>query len=136
MMKIATVAVYVADQQAAVAFWTEKVGLVVRRSHPIGLDVNWVELGRDGAETSLVLYPRSMMEDWAERKPSVVFECDDLQKKYEELSARGVIFPQPPKELPWGPFAIFADSEGNWFGLRQKKSAPSARQPARALERL
>jgi lactoylglutathione lyase len=121
MMKIATVAVYVADQKASLAFWTEKVGLRIRRSHPIGLDVSWVELSHDSSESCLVLYPRSMMEDWAERKPSVVFECDNIQDKYEELSGRGVIFTQPPKELPWGLFAIFADNEGNWFGLREKK---------------
>lgn len=121
MMKIGSVAIYVADQKASLAFWTEKVGLTIRKSHPIGLNVSWVELCHDGAESSLVLYPRSMMEDWAERKPSVVFECDNIQDKYEELSGRGVTFTQPPKELPWGPFAIFVDNEGNWFGLREKK---------------
>jgi predicted enzyme related to lactoylglutathione lyase len=119
-LSIATVAVYVENQKAALKFWTEQVGLSVLRSHPIGLDLSWVELRADGTGSCLVLYPRSMMEDWAQRKPSVVFECDDLQKKYEELSSRGVVFTQPPKELPWGPFAIFADNEGNWFGLRQR----------------
>lgn len=121
-MKIATVAVYVADQKAALEFWTEKMGFAVRRSHSIGLDVSWIELSGEGSETCLVLYPRSMMQDWAERKPSVVFECDDIHLKYLELSARGVLFTQPPKQLPWGMFAIFQDSEGNWFGLREKKS--------------
>lgn len=121
-MKIATVAVYVANQKAALEFWTEKVGLSVKRRHRIGVDdVDWVELTYDSAETALVLYPRSLMEDWAERKPSVVFECDDIHKKHAELSSRGVVFTQPPKELPWGPFAIFLDSEGNWFGLRERK---------------
>lgn len=120
-LSIATVAVYVEDQKQALKFWTEQVGLSVLRSHPIGLDQNWVELRADGPGACLVLYPRSMMEDWAQRKPSVVFECDDVGRKYEELSARGVVFTQPPKQLPWGPFAIFADNEGNWFGLRQKK---------------
>jgi predicted enzyme related to lactoylglutathione lyase len=62
-----------------------------------------------------------MMQDWAERKPSIVFECDDVQKKYEQLSGRGVVFTQQPKRLPWGLFAIFMDTEGNWFGLRDKK---------------
>ncbi len=120
-MRIATVAVYVENQKEALKFWTEQVGLSVLRSHPVGLDLSWVELRADGPGACLVLYPRSMMEDWAQRKPSIVFECDDLQKKHAELSSRGVVFTQAPKELPWGPFAIFADNEGNWFGLRQKK---------------
>ena len=120
-LQIATVAIYVENQKEALKFWTEQVGLSVLRSHPIGLDLSWVELAADGPGSCLVLYPRSMMEDWAQRKPSIVFECDDLQNMYTELSSRGVVFTQPPKELPWGLFAIFADNEGNWFGLREKK---------------
>lgn len=120
-IKIATVAVYVENQTEALRFWTEKVGLSVMRSHPIGLDQSWIELRADGPGSCLALYPRSMMQDWAQRKPSVVFECDDVEHKYEELVSRGVTFTQPPKEMPWGKFAIFADTEGNWFGLREKK---------------
>jgi lactoylglutathione lyase len=120
-VKIATVAVYVEDQRDALRFWTEKVGLSVIRSHPIGLDLSWVELRADGPGSCLVLFPCSMMPDWAERKPSVVFECENLAAKFEELSARGVTFTQPPQQMPWGPFAVFVDNEGNLFGLREKK---------------
>ncbi|MGE5322920.1 MAG: VOC family protein [Actinomycetota bacterium] len=120
-LKIATVAVYVENQKEALRFWTEQVGLTVLRSHPVGLDISWVELRDEDSGTCLVLYPRSMMQDWAQRKPSVVFECEDIHSKFGELSSRGVVFTQPPKDMPWGPFAIFADNEGNWFGLRQKK---------------
>jgi lactoylglutathione lyase len=120
-LNIATVAVYVENQKEALKFWTEKVGLAVLRSHPIGLNLSWVELGDSGPGTCLVLYPRSMMPDWAAGKPSIVFECEDIRKEHEQMSARGVKFTQPPKELPWGMFAIFEDTEGNWFGLREKK---------------
>jgi lactoylglutathione lyase len=120
-LKIATVAIYVEDQKQALKFWTEKIGLSVLRSHPVGLELEWVELSDETPGTCLVLYPRSMMQDWAERKPSIVFECADVQAKYEELSARGVVFTQEPKKLPWGLFAIFMDTEGNWFGLRGGK---------------
>lgn len=120
-LKIATVAIYVEDQKQALKFWTEKIGLTILRSHAVGLDLEWVELSDESPCTCLVLYPRSMMQDWAERKPSIVFECADVQAKYEELSARGVVFTQEPKKLPWGVFAIFMDTEGNWFGLRGEK---------------
>ena len=59
-----------------------------------------------------------MMEDWAERKPSIVFECENIRKTFEEMRGRGVQFTQEPKEMPWGLFAIFVDGEGNWYGLR------------------
>ena len=120
-VKIATVAVYVENPKAALLFWTEKLGMAVVRSHPIGLDSSWVELRSDGPGSCLVLFPRSMMPDWAERKPSVVFECENLEHTFEILNSRGVIFTQPPQQMPWGPFAIFSDNEGNLFGLRQKK---------------
>ena len=43
-----------------------------------------------------------MMEDWAERKPSLVFECEDISETYESMAARGVEFSQEPKDIPWG----------------------------------
>ena len=118
-MKIATVAVYVANQGEAVRFWTERVGFVIHREKTMTADMRWVEVGPRGAESCLVLYPRALMQDWAERKPSVVFECPDLAKAHGEMVARGVAFQQPPTPMPWGPFAIFLDPEGNWFGLRE-----------------
>jgi predicted enzyme related to lactoylglutathione lyase len=116
---IATAAVYVANQEKSVRFWTEQVGFVVHQTHSMGPAGSWIEVGPAGAESCLVLYPQEMMTDWAERKPSIVFKCGNLQQTYEELSGRGVPFAQPPQELPWGPFAIFEDVDGNSFGLRQ-----------------
>jgi predicted enzyme related to lactoylglutathione lyase len=116
--KIATAAVYVDDQPQAVDFWTKQVGFTVHREQPMGPHASWIELGPEAAESCLVLYPKSMMEDWAQRKPSIVFESDDIEKTYVQMRERGVQFTQPPKEMPWGPFAIFVDPEGNWFGLR------------------
>ena len=51
------------------------------------------------------------------RKPSIVFECVDVQQTYEEMVARDVVFTQLPKAM--GSFAIFRDPEGNEYGLRR-----------------
>lgn len=93
---------------------------MLHRSKPMGPAASWLEVGPEGAESCLVLYPKSMMKDWAERKPSVVFECDDINKTYREMASPGVQFTQPPKPMPWGLFAVFLDPEGNWFGLHEK----------------
>ena len=116
--KIGTAAVYVDDQPKAVQFWTAQVGFEVHRERPMGPDANWIEVGPSCAASCLVLYPKSMMEDWAERKPSIVFECDNMQTTFEEMRDRGVEFTQEPEEMTWGPFAIFIDPEGNRYGLR------------------
>jgi predicted enzyme related to lactoylglutathione lyase len=119
-VRIATVAIYVENQDVAMRFWTEQVGFTVRRQQPMGPQAAWIEVSAPGAESALVIYPRAMMADWAERKPSVVFDCEDIHATHARLAARGVHFTQPPKDMPWGLFAIFLDPEGNWFGLRQR----------------
>lgn len=118
--KIATVGVYVNDQKASVTFWTEQVGFAVYRNEPMGPEVNWIEVGPQGAQSCLVIYPKQMMQDWQEYKPSIVFACEDIHATYEKMVARGVNFPEPPKDRGFGPFATFEDLDGNRFGLREK----------------
>jgi predicted enzyme related to lactoylglutathione lyase len=55
----------------------------------------------------------------------VMFRCDDLTATYEELSARGVDFPQHPMQQPIGSWSMFNDSEGNRFALVQGESDAS-----------
>jgi lactoylglutathione lyase len=117
--KIATAAVYVDDQQKAVEFWIKQVGFEVHREKPMGPQASWIEVGPPGAESCLVIYPKSMMEDWAERKPSIVFECENIDQTFAAMRDRGVKFTQEPKAMPWGPFAVFVDNDGNWYGLRE-----------------
>ena len=92
--KIATSAVYVADQEEAIQFWKEQVGFEIRRDLFMGTEARWIEMAPPGADSCVVIYPKSMMEDWAERKPSLVFECEDIAKTYESMAGRGRrIFP-------------------------------------------
>ena len=95
---INTVGIYVEDQARAVAFYVEKLGFTIHADRPMG-PARWIELGPAGAQSRLVLFPRSMMSDWDQRKPSVVFFCDDAQATFRELSARGVTFTDPPKTM-------------------------------------
>jgi lactoylglutathione lyase len=83
---IKTVGVYVEDQQAAKAFYIEKLGFTVRKEMPMGPTTVWLEVAPPGAETAIVLYPRGMMKNWAEMKPSIVFHCDDVEATVRELS--------------------------------------------------
>lgn len=45
------------------------------------------------------------MQDWSERKPSIVFLCDDVNQTYEELKTNGVAVGDPPRKMKWGSFA-------------------------------
>ena len=42
---------------------------------------------------------------------------DDCRKAYEELSAQGVDFVQPPSDRPYGVEAVMRDNSGNWLVL-------------------
>ena len=114
---IKTFAVYVSDQPEAVLFYTDKVGLEVRRRESMGPQGEWVELAPKGGQSCLVLYPRDLMPNWETGRASIVFHCADAEQSYRELVSRGVEFQKPPQRLPWGVFAQFADPDGNEFLL-------------------
>ncbi len=116
---IKTVAIYVADQEVAERFYTEQLGFEVRRRQAMGADASWLEMAPPGGESRVVLYPRSLMKDWAERKPSIVFGCEDVAAEHRTLSERGVVFTQEPAPMPWGTFAAFRDPDGNEFLLAE-----------------
>lgn len=116
--KIATVAVYVEDQQKAKAFWSEKVGFTVVRETPMGPGSFWLEVAPAGAESALVIYPKSMMKNHAELKTSIVFESDNIEADYERMKQNGVEFEGELQKMQWGTFASFKDEDGNSFLLK------------------
>ncbi|MFS0863176.1 VOC family protein [Fredinandcohnia sp. 179-A 10B2 NHS] len=117
--QIATVAVYVEDQQKAKTFWSDKVGFGVIANHPMGPNAFWLEVAPQGAESRLVIYPKSMMQGSENMKASIVFQCEDIKSTYQTLKANGVEFLGEPHEMQWGTFVSFRDEEGNEFLLRQ-----------------
>ncbi|WAH38881.1 VOC family protein [Alicyclobacillus dauci] len=118
--KIATVTVYVDDQEASEKFWVEKIGFEVQKKIPMGPNAHWIELSPPGAVSCITLYPKSMMEGWNQIKVGVVFQTNDIQNTYSELRAKGVNIDEP-KELGFGIFTSFRDIDGNEFGLREHK---------------
>jgi lactoylglutathione lyase len=117
--KIATVAVYVDDQHKALKFWTEKIGFEVRDKKDMGNGMFWLEVAPKEAESCLVIYPKKLMPNFNELKPSIVFACHNIDLFCKELKEKGVIFSKEPANLPWGKFATFLDEDGNEFGLRE-----------------
>ena len=56
--KIATAAVYVTNQKAAIRFWGEQVGFEIRRDLPMGSESRWIEMAPPGADSCIVIYPK------------------------------------------------------------------------------
>ena len=120
---VKTVGIYVEDQTRAVEFYVRKLGFVLRRNLPMGPEASWIEVSPVGAQSSLVLYPRSMMAEWPQLKPSVVFHSADVEAECERLESLGVTITMPATPLPWGTFAKFTDPDGNEFGLTSQEIA-------------
>lgn len=130
---IAYTYVWVKDQNEALRFYTEILGFEIRADQTFG-DFRWLTVGVKGQpDLELGLSPLKagnlmneeqttmMAQLQAQGKlGGILFQADDVQKTYEELSAKGVEFIQPPTSQPYGIIeAILKDPDGNWFSLYQ-----------------
>lgn len=112
-----TIGLYVEDQDRSLSFYESTLGFEVRRKLPMAEGAFWIEVAPPGSETCLAIYPRALVHDWANMRPSLMFECADVMRLCEELTAKGVTVSLPPAELPWGVFAAFEDPDGNTIGI-------------------
>jgi uncharacterized glyoxalase superfamily protein PhnB len=135
MMNIASAQLWVHDQDEALAFWTQKVGMEVRSdvTLPEMGDFRWLTVSPPGQpDVSIVLMaipgPPIMDPESAGEVESlmskgfagtVFLTTDDCRASYEELKARGVEFTEPPEERPYGIDSGFRDPSGNSIRLTQ-----------------
>lgn len=119
---VRTVTVPVRDQAAALAFYSEKLGFEIRADQPMGADARWIEVAPPGGRTALVLYTPPGMAERIGTFTGVVLACDDAERTYTELSARGVAFTARPTAQPWGGImGQLEDQDGNGFVLVQSE---------------
>ena len=109
------VSIPVRDQNRALEFYTQKLGFKIFTDQHFNDTQRWIELSIPGAQTGLSLFTPDGHEARIGTFAGMSFECDDVQKTYEELSAKGVEFVMPPKAEAWGTAAIFKDVDGNQF---------------------
>ena len=115
------VTIPVRDQNRALDFYTEKLGFTIITDQPFNEKQRWIELRIPKAETRVVLYTMEGQEDRIGTFSPVVFASPEVEKTYEELKKRGVLFDGPPEKQPWGTFAKFRDSEDNQIVLGTPK---------------
>jgi catechol 2,3-dioxygenase-like lactoylglutathione lyase family enzyme len=135
MMKIANAQLWVHDQDEALAFYTEKLGMEVRSdvTMPEMGNFRWLTVSPPGQEDlSIVLMaiPGAPVMDaetgeqvknlMAKGFAGTVFlTTDDIRADYEELKSRGVEFTDELEERPYGIDSGFRDPSGNSFRLTQ-----------------
>ena len=134
-MKLTHVQVWVHDQDEALAFYTDKLGMELREdvTVPEMGNFRWLSVGIPGQDVSITLMaiPGPPVFDDETRESinqllakgasgGLFFATDDAQKSYDELKGRGVEFTQEPTEQPYGIDAGFRDASGNHFRLAQR----------------
>jgi predicted enzyme related to lactoylglutathione lyase len=137
LKSLTNVNVWVHDQDEALAFYTEKLGMELRDdvTVPEMGNFRWLTVGVPGQpEVALALLavpgpPVFDADTQAQIKALVAkgaagglfFTTDDCRGSYEELSKRGVEFQQEPTEQPYGIDAGFRDTSGNQMRMMQPK---------------
>ena len=135
MIKLAHAQLWVHDQDEALAFYTEKLGMEVRAdvTLPEMGDFRWLTVGPPGQEDVAITLmaipgPPVMDAETADQVRDLMSKgfagtmfltTDDVHASYEELKARGVEFTETPEERPYGIDSGFRDPSGNSFRLTQ-----------------
>jgi uncharacterized glyoxalase superfamily protein PhnB len=135
MIRLSTTQLWVHDQDEALAFWTQKVGMEVRSdvTMPEMGNFRWLTIGPPGQEDIAIVLmaipgPPVMDAETGEQvrdlmakgfAGTVFLTTDDVRASYEELKARGVEFSEEPEERPYGIDSGFRDPSGNSIRLTQ-----------------
>jgi catechol 2,3-dioxygenase-like lactoylglutathione lyase family enzyme len=139
MIKVAHVHLWVHDQDEALAFYTEKLGMEVRAdvTLPEMGNYRWLTVGPVGQpDVAIVLDaipgPPAMDAGTAEQvrdlmakgwAGTVFLTTDDARGSYAELRERGVEFVEEPEERPYGVDSYFRDPSGNPIRLMELRNA-------------
>jgi catechol 2,3-dioxygenase-like lactoylglutathione lyase family enzyme len=125
--RIATVALVVASCDAAIAWYTEKLGFELLEDSDLGEGKRWVVVAPSGGGTRLLLAEAknareaTRIGDQTGGRVFLFLETDDFARDHAAMLAKGVAFKEQPRHEPYGTVAVFADLHGNLWDLLQPK---------------
>ncbi|MFD6157796.1 VOC family protein [Nocardia sp. NPDC060256] len=121
--------IYVTDQDGALTFYTEALGME-KRIDAQGPAGRFLTVGVPGSPVGLILWSHAPSAGQpaaaasAEIPGPVILESDDLRNDFEVLRQRGVTFTRPePEDYPFGVRIDAVDPDGNRIALRQQSRA-------------
>ncbi len=128
-MKIKVTSLYVDDQNKALHFYTEVLGLAKKTDFSQG-PYRWLTVASpeqpDGPELQLALNNNPAAQAYQQAifqqsQPAMMFFTDDLKGDYERIKARGAEFTMPPTDVTGSTIAMLKDTCGNLIQLTQLK---------------
>jgi predicted enzyme related to lactoylglutathione lyase len=126
-MRIKLTSIYVDDQEKALRFYTDVLGLVKKADVSQG-PYRWLTVASpeepDGSQLQLALndtpaaktYQQAMFQ---QGQPAAMFFTDDVQADFERVKAGGAEFTMPPTQVTGSTIAMVNDTCGNLIQLTQ-----------------
>ncbi len=114
------VGIAVRNQDVALKFYTETIGMKVVTDQELTPQQRWIELMIPGADTGIALFTPEGHEKRIGEFQSISFWCDDVFAEADALKKKGVVFTKEPATESWGTAAVFRDPDGNQFVLSSR----------------
>ena len=114
------VGIPVRDQDVALKFYTEALGMRVATDQPFTPQQRWIALMIPGGDTGLALFTPEGHEKRIGEFQSISFWCEDVFATAEAMKKKGVEFTKEPATESWGSGAVFKDPEGNQLVLSSR----------------
>src|SRR5947209_4782635 len=136
MVHLELVALVVRDYDAAIRFFVDVLQFDLVEDTPSqandGRPKRWVVVRPEGGQTGILLaradgdHQMGIVGQQFAGRVGMFLRVGDFDSAYQRMVAAGVRFVSPPREEPYGRFAVFLDLEGNRWDLL----GPDPRRPA------
>ncbi len=123
LQRIAFQSIPVDDQDRAIAFYCDVLGMTLQTDMPYGDNWRWVFLEIPGAKSRIHFARRE--EITVREKPVLALVCDDIDADCARWKKQGVDITHGPDDAPWQPgvrWATIHDSEGNTLFIESFKA--------------
>ena len=113
---VATICIFVNDQDKAKAFYTDVLGFELRQDSPMG-ESRWLAVAPKGARTEIILY--KMDSNWEHyrqvmgKSQAITFNVTDIKGLRADFKEKGVRITQEPDPQPWGTYMMILDQDDN-----------------------
>jgi predicted enzyme related to lactoylglutathione lyase len=126
-MKIKVTSVYVDDQEKALRFYSDVLGLVKKSDFSQG-PFRWLTVSSpeepDGVELQLALNNNPAAKAYQQAifqqgQPAIMFFTDEVKRDYERIKGHGAEFTMPPTDVTGSTITMVKDTCGNLVQLTQ-----------------
>jgi catechol 2,3-dioxygenase-like lactoylglutathione lyase family enzyme len=113
--KVGTICVPVSDQERAIEFYVETLGLEKRTDVPFGDGYRWVEVGPAGADTTIAIVPPPPGNPTGNVQTGICLNTDAVDAGHADHGSRGVDVDAEVSRMgdPVPPMFWFRDPDGN-----------------------